>query len=81
MQACFASLGDFLPLNSMYLEVYEKDLGAMRIIAHASEESSRPMDVLVAIPDDLRPMFESSMDRFQAHPDRRIAVINDPGDH
>ncbi len=81
MEVCFDYLKVCVPLDSMYLQVYENDLGSMRIIAKAIEDSSQSMDTLIAIPEEVRKDFEVNLDRFRLNTDQRIALINDPGAH
>jgi len=38
MHASFGYLSNLIPLDSMYLEVYERNLGPMRIIAKATAD-------------------------------------------
>ncbi len=44
LQACIAYLSQYMPADTFYLERYEKNLGAMRIVARARAEKGERMD-------------------------------------
>ena len=47
LHACIEYLSQLLPAEYIYLEKYEKDLGAMRYIARANTEKGERMNILV----------------------------------
>ncbi len=81
MAACFAYLGDRIPLDTMYLQVYESDLSGMKIISRADSAESKATDILIAIPEDIRSTFEQGLKHYAAEGIHAVAIINDPGDH
>jgi transcriptional regulator with GAF, ATPase, and Fis domain len=54
LRACIVYLSRHMPADVCYLERYETDLGAMRIIARADAEKGERMDVLIPLPPPAR---------------------------
>ncbi len=59
LRACIDAVGDAIPAERMFLQLYEPDLGAMRTIAMASAEEGRQEDLLT-------PLDRATRDRIEA---------------
>jgi len=66
MSACVRAVQEFLPVNRMFLQVYEADLGAMRTLSSATAEDGEKVDLLT-------PLAEQTRDRIQ----RRAAAAKE----
>ena len=67
MSACVRAIRKFLPVDRMFLQVYEPDLGAMRTLASASAEGGKRVDLLT-------PLAEQSRDQIRQ---RAVAAEED----
>ncbi len=54
MSACVRAMREFLPVDRMFLQVYEPDLGAMRTLAAASAEEGERVDLLTPLAEQTR---------------------------
>jgi transcriptional regulator with GAF, ATPase, and Fis domain len=54
MSDCIGAIRDVLPVDRMFLQVYEPDLGAMRTMASATAEKGEKLDLLTALPKEAR---------------------------
>jgi len=63
-------LKDFIPVDMMFLHLYEKDLGAMRTIAMATASEGRKLDHITPLPKEVRIRVE------EKHP--HIMILNQP---
>ena len=50
MRACIGEIGDVVPVDRMFLQIYEPDLGAMRTMAMATPVSCEEPDLLAPPP-------------------------------
>jgi formate hydrogenlyase transcriptional activator len=64
MQGCIGAIRDRLPVDRMFLQIYEPDLAAMRTIAMASAESGEQLDVLTPMPPETRDLIRANSARF-----------------
>jgi transcriptional regulator with GAF, ATPase, and Fis domain len=60
MRACVRVMRDFLPIDGMFLQVYEPDLGAIRTLATATAENGENVNLLA-------PLAEQTRDRIREH--------------
>jgi len=60
MSACVRAMGRALPIDRMFLQVYEPDLGAMRTLASATADGGEKVDLLT-------PLTEQTRDRIRQH--------------
>ncbi len=51
---CARYMREVLPVDRMFLQVYEPDLGAMRTLATATAEGGRMVDMLTPLPEQVR---------------------------
>lgn len=54
LHECFQYLTQFMPGDAIYLERYEPDFSAIRIMARADRNGSKRMNTLVTLPKDAR---------------------------
>jgi transcriptional regulator with GAF, ATPase, and Fis domain len=63
-------LKEFIPVDMMFLHLYERDLGAMRTIAMATGSQGRKLDHLTPLPEEVRTRVE------EKHP--HVMILNRP---
>jgi formate hydrogenlyase transcriptional activator len=63
-------LKEFIPVDMMFLHLYERDLGAMRTIAKATASEGRKLDHITALPKEVRIRVE------EKHP--QLMILNRP---
>jgi transcriptional regulator with GAF, ATPase, and Fis domain len=54
MRACTRYIGELIPVDRMFLQVFEPDLGAMRTLAIATAETGEAVDLLALLADSSR---------------------------
>jgi transcriptional regulator with GAF, ATPase, and Fis domain len=64
-------LKEFIPVDMMFLHLYEHDLGAIRTIAMATVSQGRKLDHLTPLPKEVRTRVE------EKHP--HVMIVNRPG--
>ncbi len=64
MRDCIRVIQDHLPVDRMFLQMYEPDLGAMRTVATASAEEARPLDLLTPMPPEARKRVRENLHRL-----------------
>ncbi len=64
MRDCIGAINDHLPVDRMFLQIYEPSLGAMRTIAMATVEQGRLLDVLTPLPRAVRDRIHRNLHRF-----------------
>ncbi|MEM1230886.1 MAG: sigma 54-interacting transcriptional regulator, partial [Pseudomonadota bacterium] len=75
LQACARLLAAHMPVGTMYLEVYEHELGAIRSIAKATPEVGEAMDMLVPMNEAQRSMITGFRDQG---PRDNVFIVNEP---
>jgi len=73
MHSCLEYLIPFLPAQSMFLQLFEQDFGAMRIIAMATASGGEKLDKLIPLPPISRTVIEQWRPE---HP--KPEIVNDP---
>jgi len=63
-------LKEFIPVDMMFLHLYERDLGAMRTIAMATASQGKKLDHLTPLPKEVRARVE------ERHP--HLMILNQP---
>jgi transcriptional regulator with GAF, ATPase, and Fis domain len=63
-------LKDFIPVDMMFLHLYERDLGSMRTIAVATASQGKKLDHLTPLPKEVRTRVE------EKHP--HVMIVNRP---
>ncbi len=78
MHACFEYLDSVIPLDTMYMEIFEQELGSMRIIARTTKEESTKMDLLVPLPQDAKDAVNIKSPEVEKRPAGPVWIVNDP---
>jgi transcriptional regulator with GAF, ATPase, and Fis domain len=78
LRACVEFLSQHMPADTVYLEKYELELGAMHIVARADAEKGERMDVLVPLPDAAKAAMLEAGRAFRAGQLPPVLVINRP---
>ncbi|MCP3891679.1 MAG: hypothetical protein GY702_22840 [Desulfobulbaceae bacterium] len=74
LQECFNYISQHMPADNLYLERYEMDMSAIRIIAHANQSGYRNLDVLIPLLDEAKNgMKEVSGDKMPS-----LYICNNP---
>ncbi|MCP3961084.1 MAG: sigma-54-dependent Fis family transcriptional regulator [bacterium] len=60
MCACVRAMREVMPVDRMFLQVYEPELGAMRTVATATAERGREVDLLTPMPEPVREQIARS---------------------
>lgn len=64
MRNTIGVIGDHIPVDRMFLQIYEPDLGSMRTIATASPDEARQLDLLTPMPSGARQRVRENLHRF-----------------
>ncbi len=80
LRDCIKYLSKYIPADSIYLERYEKGLGAWRIVARATAEKGEITDVLVPIPESKREGLIQMVRGFRDGKLSPVLVHNNPED-
>ncbi|MBU3947115.1 MAG: sigma 54-interacting transcriptional regulator [Proteobacteria bacterium] len=67
----FLYLKDFIPLDEMWLALFDKDIGALRAIAIADFTGAKKMDTIVPLPHNVR----TEIDKQDFTP-KKVTIIN-----
>jgi transcriptional regulator with GAF, ATPase, and Fis domain len=54
LRACIEYISQFIPADSLYLEMYDIELGAMRMVARARPGNAEKMNLLVPMPEPIK---------------------------
>ena len=73
-----ASLSLYMPADRIYLQRYERDLGAMRLVAWASVDECQRMDQLVALTEQANEALAEAGQAWRAGMLPPVFVINNP---
>ncbi|MGO9018817.1 MAG: sigma 54-interacting transcriptional regulator [Syntrophobacteraceae bacterium] len=57
---CFVYIRDFVPATEVYLNYYDRSLGAIRFYATANEEGGRRLNLHVPLPPETRALIEQT---------------------
>ncbi|MGB5661390.1 MAG: sigma 54-interacting transcriptional regulator, partial [Thermoanaerobaculia bacterium] len=74
MRNCVRYLAGFIPVDRMFMQVYEPDLAAMRTLAMATEDRGEEVDLLTAIPEETRIRIRER----SGDPESEVVVIDSP---
>jgi transcriptional regulator with GAF, ATPase, and Fis domain len=64
MRDCIGVIGTHIPVDRMFLQIYEPDLGAMRTVATASADEAKQLDLLTPMPPEARKRVRENLHRF-----------------
>lgn len=76
LHACFKVISEYMPVDRMYLESWDSDLGAVRAIATATKEGGKAIDQIVPISSNELAQTISTV-RGQA-PQDNVFIVNHP---
>ncbi len=71
MSDCVRALRELVPVDRMFLQVYEPGLGAMRTVATATAERGRKVDLLTVLP---RPVRDRIARHTAAEPEEVVVI-------
>ncbi|MGB5752686.1 MAG: sigma 54-interacting transcriptional regulator [Thermoanaerobaculia bacterium] len=74
MRNCVRYLAGFIPVDRMFMQVYEPDLAAMRTLAMATEDRGEEVDLLTPIPAETRIRIRER----SGDPESEVVVIDSP---
>lgn len=78
IQQCFGLLQQYMPIDSIYLERFEQDLFAMRVVAYACQNSCEQKDVLVPLPEESKILMEDYVKSVKTKAVESVQVFNRP---
>ncbi|MCP4599909.1 MAG: GAF domain-containing protein [Proteobacteria bacterium] len=78
LRACIEFLSQHIPADSIYLERYERELGAWRVVARATVEKGEKMDVLIPLPESSREAVMHMARAFRDGGIPPVIVVNNP---
>lgn len=78
LRSCIEYLARYMPADCIYLERYEKDLGAMRVYARASKEKGERMDVLIPLLDQAQEAITQMRQAWWAGRLPPVTIFNRP---
>lgn len=76
LKRCFKLLEQHIPIDSLYLERFERDLNAIRVIVHITQDSSERIDVLIPIPDQGEELMNDVMGEVDAQTIEPVLMFN-----
>ncbi len=74
MRRCLKYLGKFMPVDEMYISIYEPGLNAVRSIAHATHSESRILNQLIPVSKEAKTIIENT-------DATKVIMINRPESH
>ncbi len=78
LRACVEFLSGLMPAYRLYFDIYERELGAMRLVARASAERGERLDLLVPLPEEGVAGIERIREAWSAGRLPTVIVQNDP---
>ncbi len=77
MQDCMHVLSTVIPMEAIYMQVFEERLGSMRVIAKATQDECSKMDLLIPLPQYLIDMMAEEIAELETE-GRSTWISNDP---
>ena len=78
MSSCLQYLESFLPADTMYLQLYELSLGAMRVIAKATAKEGIKLDILTPFPPEAKNSAAMKRANFEKSKLPGVMIVNRP---
>ncbi|MBT4089213.1 MAG: sigma 54-interacting transcriptional regulator [Deltaproteobacteria bacterium] len=78
MKECLGYLAEFMPVDTMYLELYEPDFGAIRTIATATVEKCEKINRLTRLPQHARDFMMEMWGLIRQGENFPTVIVNDP---
>jgi len=80
LKSCLEYISNHIPAERIYLQKYEGGLGAMRLIASATIDHCKEMDVLVPLPEKSKEAMKNLAKVYFAGNLPKVLVINNPAE-
>jgi formate hydrogenlyase transcriptional activator len=77
--ATFKVLQKWMPLDRMYVELYEPETNCLRIIAKATESGGESQDILLPLPKEAKSQVQTVKATIQDDPQHSFMMENEPG--
>ena len=78
---CWKSLKLYIPLDKIYLELYESEVNSMRIIAEADKHEGKAIDVMVPLPAVAYSQHTKVEESVKSDPTSLAFLLNRSEDH
>ena len=79
MSLCVRYIAQFIPLDTLFFNLYEYDLGAMRTIAAATSSGGKRLDRVTYLPDEARAYLDGKRrEFFEQGISNEVIIHNDP---
>jgi transcriptional regulator with GAF, ATPase, and Fis domain len=78
LRACVEYISQFMPADALYLQRYERDLAAMRLVARATVKSGEKMDVPVPLSDEAKAVMVQAGEDWRTGTLPPVYVVNNP---
>ena len=78
MSSCLQYIESFMPADTMYLQLYELNLGAMRVIAKATAKRGKKIDVLTPFPPEAKDSLAMKRAVYEKSEIPDVMIFNHP---
>jgi transcriptional regulator with GAF, ATPase, and Fis domain len=79
LQACLEHIAKYMPADAIYLQKYEIELGAMRLVVRASAEKGERMNVLLPLSEEAKAAVIQLRQSWMNGTAKPVFMINRPG--
>ncbi len=78
LRACVEYVSRHIPADVIYLERYERDLGAIQLLARATPDCGEKMDGLIPLPEEAREKMDQLTRAFKSGKLPPVLIFNKP---
>ena len=78
LRDCLEHISQYIPADSLYLERYDNNLNAMRVIARANADKAEVMDMLIPLPKEAKDAMDKMKEAFFKGTIPLVIVVNEP---
>ncbi len=78
LYASFLAMREKIPIDRMYIELYEPEVNCLRVIAKASESGGEDQDILIPMPEEAKQHTNEVKESIQADVHNTIQMYNQP---
>lgn len=78
LKSCLQYISQYIPANKIYLERYETELAAIRMIAFATPEKGESVDILIQLAESSKNAMSILFEAFTSGELPKVIIINDP---
>ena len=78
LRSCLEYLSQHIPADGLYLESYDRELDAMRIVVRATVDTGEKVDILIPFDEPARGAMDEARDLWLAGQFPPVLVINNP---